>query len=233
MIELPTAKQFVEKLEALKSESELKKYEVFFPSKKRDGDVFIGVKMGDIFNLAKENMDMPLDQVEVLLKNPIHEVRVGAVSIMDYQARDNTTTEEHKKELFDLYIKCHDCINTWDLVDRSSIYVVGRYLFNKPRDVLYKLAKSDKMAERRTAIISTLYFIKNGDTSDTFKIAKMLLEDEDALINKAVGWALRAAGGEELLEFLNENAGKMPRITLRYAIEKLPKELKTRYLRLK
>ncbi len=122
--------------------------------------------MGQVFALAKEFMAMPLDEVEKMLESPIHEMRVGAVSIMDFQARNRKTDEKRRKELFDLYIRRHDRINTWDLVDRSAPYVVGGYLFDKPRRILYKLARSRRMPERRTAIVSTLYFIGKGDVEE-------------------------------------------------------------------
>jgi 3-methyladenine DNA glycosylase AlkD len=186
--------------------------------------------MGAVFALAKTYIDMPLDGIEALLESPIHKARVGAVSIMDFQARAKKTPEAHKKALFDLYIRRHDRINTWDLVDRSAIYVVGGYLIDKPRARLYKLARSPHMAERRTAIVSTLYFIMKGDTADTFKIAKMLLHDKEDLVHKAVGWALRSASGPELVAFLDAHAATMPRVMLRYATEKLPLAQRKEYL---
>jgi 3-methyladenine DNA glycosylase AlkD len=196
----------------------------------------MGVRMGQVFALAKEFMDMPLDQVEKLLESPIHEVRVGAVSIMDFQARSKKTSEARRKELFDLYIRRHDRINTWDLVDRSAPYVVGGYLFDKPRKILYKLARSKNMPERRTAMVSTGYFIRQGDIDDTFKIAELLLDDDQELIHKATGWMLRAAGGvdrQRLLKFLDQHATTMPRTTLRYAMEHLDKKKRDHYLNMK
>lgn len=104
--------------------------------KSSDDDVVIGVRMKVVFDLAKEFTDMPLDQVEVLLESPIHEARVGAVSIMDKQARRKRTPESRRKELFELYLRRHDRIDYWDLVDRAAPWVVGGYLSDKPRDVL-------------------------------------------------------------------------------------------------
>jgi 3-methyladenine DNA glycosylase AlkD len=178
-------------------------------------------------------MDLSLDELERLLESRIHEARAGAVSIMDFQARAKKTTEVRKKELFDLYIRRHDRINTWDLVDRSAPYVVGGYLFDKPRKVLYKLAHSKKMPERRTAIVSTGYFIRQGDVEDTFKVAEILIYDEHDLIHKATGWMLRAAGDldrEKLLSFLNQYAARMPRTALRYATEHFDKKQRDFYL---
>jgi 3-methyladenine DNA glycosylase AlkD len=155
---------------------------------------------------------------------------------MDFQARSKKTTDKRRKELFDLYIRRHDRINTWDLVDRSAPYVVGSYLFDKPRKVLSKLAKSKKMPERRTAIVSTLFFIRKGDVEDAFKLAEILLYDKEDLIHKANGWALRFAGDKDrngLLRFLDEHAATMPRVTLRYATEHFDKKLSDHYLNMK
>lgn len=234
-----TAKQFVKKLEALRSATELKKIQRYFKTGEGqygEGDKFIGVRMGHVFALAKEFMNMPPDEIEKLLESPIHEVRVGAVSIMDWQARSKKISAERRKELFDLYIKRHDRINNWDLVDRSAPYVVGGYLFDKSRAILYKLARSKNMWERRTAIVSTFYFIRKGEIDDTFKIAEMLLNDKEDLIHKAAGAWLREAGKQDrprLLRFLDQYAATMPRTFLRYAIEHLDKKQREHYLSMK
>ena len=225
-----TADEFVKRLNALSSSSVAKSHNHLASD---DGDVILGVRMGQVFALAKEFMDMPLGEVEKLLESNIHEARVGAVSIMDFQARSKKTTEARKKELFDLYIQRHDRINTWDLVDRSAPYVVGGYLFDKPRKILYTLARSKEMPERRTAIVSTGYFIRQGDVEDTFKIAERLLDDKEDLIHKATGWMLRAAGDvnqQKLVDFLDKYAASMPRVTLRYATEHFAKKLRDTYL---
>lgn len=224
------AKQFVDKLQALRSQRTADSLiHVAFDS----SDKVIGVRMGQVFALAKENMHMELDEVGKLLESNIHEARVGAVSIMDFQARNKKTTDERKKELFDLYIRRHDRINTWDLVDRSAIWVVGSYLFDKPRKILYKLAKSKMMSERRTAIVSTLFFIGKDDLDDAYKLAEMMLFDKEDLIHKANGWALRFAGDKDkkrLLKFLDKYAATMPRVTLRYTLEKMDKKTKEYYM---
>jgi 3-methyladenine DNA glycosylase AlkD len=234
------AKQFVARLKTLQSPEELKKIVQYFKlgqGEYSEGDKFIGVQMGKIFALAKEFIDMPLDEITELLKNPIHEVRVGGVSIMDFQARSKKTTENRKKELFDLYINYHHCINNWDLVDRAAPYVIGSYLINKSRKILYTLAKSKIIWERRTAIVSTAYFIKQGDVTDTFKIAALLLNDKHDLIHKAAGGWLREAGKgkhrEQLLQFLDTHAAIMPRVFLRNAIEHLDKKQRDHYLNMK
>ena len=230
---LLNAKEFVERLKALSSSKAAKSHSHLASDK---NDAIIGVRMGQIFALAKEFMDMSLPEVEKLLESNIHEVRVGAVSIMDFQARSKKTSAERRKELFDLYLKRHDRINTWDLVDRSAIWVVGSYLFDKPRKILYKLAKSKMMAERRTAIVTTLYFIGKGDVDDAFKLAELMLHDKEDLIHKANGWALRFAGDKnrpQLVSFLDKHAASMPRVTLRYALEHFDKTQRDHYLGLK
>jgi 3-methyladenine DNA glycosylase AlkD len=219
-----TADEFVKKLKALRSAEAAKSHSHLASGQ---DDVIMGVRMGRVFALAKESINMSLGEIEKLLDSPIHEARVGAVSIMDFQARSKKTTEERKKELFDLYIRRHDRINSWDLVDRSAIYVVGSYLFDKPRDILYNLARSKDTWERRTAIVSTAYFIRQGDVDDALKIAEILLDDDQDLIHKATGWMLRAAGEtdrQKLLKFLDQFAATMPRTALRYAMEHFDKK---------
>jgi len=239
MAENLTAAEFARQLNKLVSAAELKKIEGYFKSGEgqySEGDKFVGVRMGQIFALAKKFMHIQPAEIEKLLESPIHEMRVGAVSIMDFQARDRKTTAERLKELFELYINRHDRVNNWDLVDRSAPYVVGGYLANKPRNTLYKLARSKNMWERRTAIVSTFYFIRKGDIDDTFKIAEILVNDKEDLINKAVGGWIREAGKRDpqrLLKFLDKHAATMPRTALRYAIEKLDAKKKKHFMELK
>jgi hypothetical protein len=190
--------------------------------------------MRDIFALAKEFIDMPLAEIEALLEDAEHTVRVGAVSIMDWQARRKSTPDQRRRELFELYIRRHDRIDNWDLVDRSAPYVVGGYLANRPRDPLYTLARSDNQWERRTAIVATYYFIRRGDLDDTFSIAELLVNDSADLVQKAVGGWLREAGKRDparLRAFLGRHATTMPRTTLRYAIEHFDADTRSHYMR--
>lgn len=239
MLETMRVEQFVEKLETYRSSAEAEKYQRFFKTGQgeySEGDLFMGVRMGQVFALAKEFIEMSLSDIELLLESPLHEVRVGAVSIMDWQARRKQTSEDQRKALFELYIRRHDRINNWDLVDRSAPSVVAGYLFDKPRDMLYQLARSANVWERRTAIVSTDYFIRRADVTDTFTIAEILLHDEHDLVHKAVGGWLRAAGKkhrQKLLGFLDQHAATMPRVMLRYAIEHLDNEQRDRYLGMK
>lgn len=233
------ARQFIKKLGALRSPEEARKYLRYFKTGKGqpgEGDVFMGVRMGQVFALAKEFIAMPLEEIETLLENDFHEARVGGVSIMDFQARNKKTSEARRRELYDLYLRRHDRINNWDLVDRAAPFVVGGYLFDKPRKILYKLARSKNIWERRTAIVSTGYFIRQGETDDAFEIAKILLADDQDLIHKATGWMLRSAGQnnrQQLTSFLDQHAAAMPRVTLRYAIEHFDKKQREHYLGMK
>jgi DNA alkylation repair enzyme len=192
--------------------------------------------MGQIFGLAKASVDMPLPEIEALLENPSHLARVGAVSIMDFQARRKSTSTGRRQALFELYLRRHDLIDTWDLVDRSAIWVVGEHLRDMPRDVLYELARSERPMERRTAILSTFAFIRHGDLSDAYRIAELLVADDEDLVQKAVGWMLREAGKRDeprLRAFLDQHAASMPRVMLRYAIEKLDRASAGRYRAMK
>jgi 3-methyladenine DNA glycosylase AlkD len=194
------------------------------------------VKMGSLFALAKEFNGMPVKELEKLLESPIHESRAGAISIMDKESREKKTSPERIKDFYELYMRRHDRVNNWDLVDLGCLYMTGCHLFDKPRTVLYKLAKSKNIWERRTAILSTCYFIRKGELDDTFKIAEILCNDKEDLIHKATGWMLRFAGDKDkkrLMAFLDKHASTMPRTLLRYTIEKLPAKQKEYYMGLK
>lgn len=234
-----TAVQFIERLHALSSAEEAEKILRYFKSGEGQygaGDQFIGVRMGQVFELAKEFIEMTPAEIERLLESDIHEARAGGMSIMDRQGRHKKTPDSRRKELFDLYIRRSDRINNWDLVDLAAQYVVGRYLIDQPRDILYELAVSDNIWERRSAIVSTSYFLKKGETKDTFKIAEILLHDDQDLIHKAAGGWIRQAGKtnkSQLLGFLDHYAAIMPRVMLRYAIEHLNEAERAHYLGLK
>jgi 3-methyladenine DNA glycosylase AlkD len=156
---------------------------------------------------------------------------------MGQSAKNKKCSDARLRELYELYIRRHDRINNWDLVDLASYYVVGRYLADKPRKILYKLARSKSPWERRTAILATAHFImKLKEVDDTFAIAELLVNDKDEFVHKGTGWMLRTAGGVDrprLLKFLDKHAATMPRITLRYAIEKLDKKQREHYLNVK
>jgi 3-methyladenine DNA glycosylase AlkD len=229
----PKAKQFIEKLAASKSAANLEKNQRYFKNDDSSDNKFLGVRFATIFKLAKEFILMEPGEIETLLESKFYEARMGAVSIMDFQARDKKISGQRKKELYDLYLARHDRINNWDLVDRSAPYVIGGYLSDKPRDILYKLAKSKNLWQRRTAIVSTYFFIRQGDLTDTFKIAEILVSDQQEMIQMPVGSWIREAGKKDekkLLNFLDKHSATMPRVMLRYAVEKLDKKQKEKYL---
>lgn len=234
-----SAEKFVERLEAHRTPENAAGYLRYFKTGEGEygeGDVFLGVRMGHVFALAKEFIAMPPAEIERLLDSPLHEVRAGGLSIMDKQGRAKKTPDSRRKELFDLYLRRIDQINNWDLVDLAAPFVIGRYLFDKPRDLLYTLARSANIWERRTAIVATAYFIRQGDVADTFAIAEILLRDDQDLIHKATGGWLRAAGDadpQRLRTFLDAHAATMPRTMLRYALEHLDKPQRDHYLGLK
>lgn len=228
-----TAKDFLAKLKPKATAAQRKAYVRYFPNEYKD---FIGVRMGAIFQLAKEHIDMPVGEIEKLLDSKIREARVGAVSIMGKATQAKKVTPERQEELYKLYLRRHDRINTWDLVDLGAQYVVGRYLLDKSRKQLYALARSKFWPERRTALVATFAFIRNGEVDDAFKIAELLVGDKEDFVHKAAGWVLRTAGDvdrKRLLAFLDKHAARMPRVMLRYAIEKLSKAERTKYLDLK
>jgi 3-methyladenine DNA glycosylase AlkD len=235
----PSAGPFVSELLARAEESRRHAYECAFsaaPGQANDRDQFAGVRMGTVFDLAQQYIAMPPNEIDQLLDSRIHEVRVGAVSIMDKQARRKRTSDDRRRDLFELYLRRTDAIDNWDLVDLGSPYVVGGYLFDKPRAVLYELAASDDVWQRRTAIVSTFYFIRQSDLDDTFGIAEVLADDPHDLVQKAVGGWLREAGKRDrarLLAFLDRHAATMPRTALRYAIEHLDRGDRDRYLGLR
>ena len=190
-----------------------------------EGDIFLGIKVPDQRIIAKENLEASFGELQELLNNKIHECRLTALLVL---------VEKFKKEdekVFKFYLKNLKNINNWDLVDLSCPKIIGKYLFDKDRDLLYKLAMSDNLWEKRIAIVSTYYFIKENDFEDTLKISKMLLGDKHDLIHKAVGWMLREIGKRDekiLIEFLKKEYYNIPRTALRYAIERL-EESKRKY----
>ncbi len=230
-----TADAILARLQAMRSDEELKKYQRYFKFGEGEyahGDTFIGVRMGHVFDLAKERLLTPPAEIEKLMESDIHEARAAAMSIMAKQYAAKKTTPERRQELYDLYLRRHDRINNWDLVDLAAWYVIGPHLVDRPRAILYKLAKSDSMWERRTAILATFSFIKRGQLDDAFAISELLLDDPEDLIHKAVGWMLRSADVNRpaLNAFLDKHAARMPRVMLRNALEHYAPDDRARYL---
>jgi len=197
-----------------------------------EGDIFIGVTVPHTRSVAKEYRKLSLAEVKKVLYSKIHEERLCAVLMLvdKFQKAD----VHEKKEIFNFYIKHIKQINNWDLVDLSAPKIVGEYLLDKPKGILYKFARSHNLWEKRVSIISTFTFIRNDQYKDTLKIAEILMNDTHDLIHKAVGWMLRELGkrsvGTEKI-FLKKFKTKMPRTMLRYAIERFPEKERKMYLR--
>lgn len=213
------------------SEHERVKYRRYFPD---DASApFIGVRMGAVFDLAKSAIDLPADQLETLLEQPTHEVRALACSIMGKSAAHRASDEARRTGLYELYLRRHDRIDQWDLVDLAARDVIGVHLLERDRAPLDRLAASGFWPERRTALVATFAFLKRGQTDDAFALADRLALDEAPFVQKAVGWVLRTAGDLDearLVALVERRAATMPRVALRAAIEHLPKEERARVL---
>ena len=196
-----------------------------------EGDFFLGVRVPDQRRIAKKYWNIPLTDVLELLRSGIHEHRLTALFILTEQF--NKGDEEDRRRIVDLYLSNIAYVNNWDLVDSSAHKILGVWLVDKPRRVLYELAGSESLWERRISIISTFSFIQRGDLVDALALAEALVDDGHDLIHKASGWVLREVGKKDqsaLEEFLLEHNKKMPRTMLRYAIERLPEDRRRFYM---
>jgi 3-methyladenine DNA glycosylase AlkD len=187
-----------------------------------EGDRFLGITVPQQRKVASSYRELPLDQVARLLKSPFHEHRSVALAILVLQFK--RSQPEVRQQIFDFYLAHTDRINNWDLVDASAPYIVGQHLMTKSRELLYQLARSSKLWERRIAIVTTLAFVKAGQLDDAFGISEQLLGDKHDLIHKAAGWVLRETGKisrPRQLQFIARYYSQIPRTALRYAIEHL------------
>ena len=186
----------------------------------------LGVPMPKVFPVAKaHHKEVSLTGIERLLESRYYEVRMAGVSIMDAQVRPRSAGDALKGDLHELYLRRHDRINSWDLVDRAAPHVVGAYLLERPRDVLDELAGSDNPWERRTAVVATAAFLRAGQLDDTFRLAEQLADDEHLYVQKALGSWVREAGKQDqgrLVAFLESHGHRLLREALRTATEKLP-----------
>lgn len=231
-ISLPALKKSLKKVSNAKDAIFLQRFFKTGKGEYAQGDVFIGVRVPQTRLVVKEFRELPLKEVEELLHSKIHEERLCALLILVAQFKNGD--EAQQKKIYDLYLRSTQYINNWDLVDSSADPIVGGYLFKRDKSILVTLAHSKLLWERRIAMIATFYFIKQGQSSDAFKIAEMLLSDEHDLMHKAVGWMLREVGKrcsrDELKIFLKKYYQTMPRTALRYAIEHFPKSERLKYL---
>ena len=230
-----TIRNIRKKLQQLGSEEKAKILQRFFktgPGEYGEGDVFIGVGVPELRKLVKEYPDITLKESVQLLRSLIHEERMLALLILvDKYSKGN---ESVKKKIYKLYLQNTTYINSWDIVDSSAHHIVGDFLMDKNKDPIYRLATSKSLWERRIAILSTFHFIKHNNYSETLKISKILLTDEQDLIHKVVGWMLREIGKRDIFIqeiFLKKHYKRMPRTMLRYAIEKFPEPKRQKYLK--
>ncbi len=197
-----------------------------------EGDIFLGVTVPMQRKIALKYKEISLKELEELISSPIHEHRLTCLLILV----ENYKRGNNKEEIVKFYLKHRKYINNWDLVDSSADKILGEYLFEKDKKILYDFVKSENLWERRIAIITTFYFIRKREFEDTFRIATLLLKDKHDLIHKAVGWMLREVGKKskgKLEEFLQKNYHRMPRTMLRYAIEHFDEKQRKKYLEIK
>lgn len=209
------------------------------------GDKFLGVTLPEQRIIAKKYADLKLPDIELLLQSEFHEERMTGLIILVNKylnvLKKRKSKKEDKRELelkrqlyFEFYISHTKYINNWDLVDATAHFIVGNHLLDKKITLLLSLAKSESLWERRIAVVATFAFINSGDSTATFRIADILLEDREDLIQKAVGWMLREVGKriseKELEEYLATHYKKMGRTALRYAIERFDEKTRKKYL---
>jgi 3-methyladenine DNA glycosylase AlkD len=197
-----------------------------------EGDIFLGLKVPVQRKLAKEYHDLSINDVTMLLQSKIHEHRLTALLIL--MLKYKTADDKTRKTIFTAYLKHRKWINNWDLVDCSALYIVGAHLMERDKRILYRLARSKNLWQRRIAVLATFYFIQYRRFDDALQIAEILLTDPEDLIHKAVGWMLREIGKRDLSteeRFLKRHCRDMPRTMLRYAIEKFPEQQRQRYLK--
>lgn len=200
------------------------------PGQYGEGDIFLGVTVPEQRRIAHRHLDISLNQLQELLRSPVHEHRFTALEILVAQFE---RSPEMRERIVAFYLKNTKWVNNWDLVDASAPYIIGEYLFDKTRDLLYLLAGSSDLWERRIGVVATWTLIRQGDLDDALAIARMLLGDSHDLIQKAVGWMLREVGKKSekaFLSFIRKNYTAMSRTTLRYAIERFPAEVRKQLL---
>lgn len=222
-------KTITNELQALSDAEKREIFPKFFKAGKGEygeGDRFLGVTVPNIRAIAKLHKDISIEEIRDLIQSEWHEVRLCALIIMVEKSKKKD--EALRKELFNLYLSQTKRINNWDLVDLSCRFIIGEYLLDKSRNILYQLAQSPLLWDNRIAIVSTYAFIRKGQLEDTYALSDLMMQHSHDLMHKAIGWMLREAGkrdSERLYDYVMSHRADMPRTMLRYAIEKFsPKE---------
>lgn len=236
----PTAENLGRQLRRWKNPDQaavLARYFKTGPGQYGQGDVFLGLNVGRQRQVAQNFTDLPYPDLQKILNSPWHEFRFTALIILvnKYNSLKARAADQEIDRLIGFYLKNIKNINNWDLVDASCYHLLGSYLFERKRDILYRLATDWNIWARRIAIVSTFYFIKKNDLDDTYNLSFKLFGDQKDLIHKAVGWMLREAGNRDqarLEAFLKKHVKIIPRTTWRYAIEKFPEKHRRELLKL-
>ncbi|MFD8099165.1 DNA alkylation repair protein [Nocardia fluminea] len=240
--EIPTAAQVRKALADLANPTDAHHLQRFFktgPGEYGEGDIFLGIRVPGTRKVAKQFPTLPLEQIDELLDSPLHEERLAALFILNARfaaaSKPRTLDDGARQEMVDLYLAAvrRGRVNNWDLVDASAENIIGPWLLDKDRTLLFELAEQDSLWERRVALLSTFAFIKAGDPSTTLELAEILRTDRRDLIQKALGWMLREVGKRvdptALTDFLNRNAPELGRTALSYATEHLDPEQRAAY----
>lgn len=239
------ANNIIERLKGIASEEKRSVQLRFFKTGVGEygyGDKFLGVMVPQVRDIVKEVwQDITLEDIETLLHSPYHEARLTALLLLVKIYKEQKVGTEHavsannkKQQIFEIYTSNTDYINNWDLVDLTAPNIVGQHLFNKDCSLLYEFAQSNHLWKQRIAVVATLYFIRKGEFTHTYALAKLFMDTKQDLMQKSVGWMLREAGKRDVSQlraFLNEYKAIMPRTMLRYAIEKFSEEERKGFMR--
>jgi 3-methyladenine DNA glycosylase AlkD len=229
---IPSIKTQLQKFASPKKAKILQGFFKTGPGEYGEGDIFLGITVPQLRGVAKAWLTLSDQDILAFLKSPLHEERLLALLILVEQFQK--ALPPRQEQIFHLYRQHTPFINNWDLVDLSAPKIVGKFLFDKDRAILYQWAQSSLLCERRIAIVATFYFIKNQQWDDTLTLSRHLLADREELLHKAVGWMLREVGKQSqpaLETFLKAHYQTMPRTMLRYAIERFPETKRKAYLR--
>ncbi len=233
---IPAWKQAARDLRRVANPTQAKHLQRFFktgPGEYGEGDRFLGLKVPQTRVFARKYKELSLKDLDRLIRSRWHEERQLALFILTRKA-ERAFPGAERRACYDFYVRHMKWVDNWDLVDVTAGRVVGAYLWDHPRSALFRWARSKRLWDRRVSVIATSYFIRKGRFDETLALARMLLRDPEDLMAKAVGWMLREVGQRDersLRRFLDDHALEMPRVMLRYSIEKLPANVRKAYLR--